>query len=182
MKIGMSYGVLLAAGCLAFAQTGFVQMALASAAPKQLYDKSVTLSWSESSTNRRLSDGGMANPVGNFEIIAYVSSAGRIFRRRSFVAGRYAKSGDRGPDDKGTGSATFEGNSLVLQGVNGAVARRLVASFDSAYSSCTLSVTVGKAGASPKWTGFDGAQYELLTVSVGTSSCSIRDGNAFGGQ
>jgi hypothetical protein len=41
-------------------------------------------------------------------------------------------------------------------GVNGGVARRVVASLDPTYSSCTATVTAGKSSAAPQWKGMNG--------------------------
>lgn len=63
--------------------------------------------------------------------------------------------------------------------VNRGVARRLVVTFDPAFSSCTGTLTIGKSGPGTTIKGFDGQIYEVLSMQPGTISCSIRAGNAF---
>ncbi len=62
-------------------------------------------------------------------------------------------------------------------------ARQYVATFNSGFSSCTLSVIDAKAGgAKIQRRGPDGAMYVLDSVSTGSPSCSIQSGNAFAGR
>jgi hypothetical protein len=51
--------------------------------------------------------------------------------------------------------------------------------FDRGFSSCTAAVVWGKSDRTQKWRGYDGVIYEILSVSVTGSNCSIREGNAF---
>ena len=150
----------------------------ANAAPPQLYNKSITVTWGESGVYKRISDGVNVSPSGQFQRIYYISGAGRVFTRGTNKSGQYGGSREAGPE-KTADSVKFEGNSLVAVGVNLGVARRLSAMFDAGFSSCTASVTIGKSGAGTRITGFDGAVYEVISMQPGAISCSIRDGNAF---
>jgi hypothetical protein len=151
----------------------------AASVPAKFYNKSITVTWGESGVYKRISDGVNVSPSGQFQRIFYISSTGRIFSRGSGGrSGKYGGSRDAGPE-KTAQNIKFEGNSLVAVGVNLGVARRVSASFDAAFSSCTASITIGKSGAHTKITGFDGAVYEVISMQAGASSCSIRDGNAF---
>ena len=166
--------------CAAFAfiVVPFWSTVAAAAAPSQLYNKSVTVTWGESGVYKRISDGVNTSPVGQFQRIFYISSAGRIFTRGTSTSGRFGGSKEAGPE-KTADNVKFEGNSLVAVGVNLGIARRITATFDARLSSCTASVTIGKSGIGTKITGFDGAVYEVMSMQPGASSCSIRDGNAF---
>jgi hypothetical protein len=156
--------------------------AMAGAAPKQLYNKSIDIYWGENTSNKRDADGVVVNTAGRLQRIVYISSAGRPFIRAS-GGGSYVNEKNRefGPD-VAKGGTDFRGNQLVLTGHNMAVARQITINFDASFTSCTASVRAGKSGASPKWIGFDGAPYELLSISIGSATCSIRDGNAVGGN
>lgn len=169
-----------AISCTAFAfiVVPFWSTVAGAAAPSQLYNKTVTVTWGESGVYKRISDGVNTSPVGQFQRIFYISSAGRIFSRGTNTSGKFGGSKEAGPE-KTAASVTFEGNSLVGVGVNLGVARRVAATFDASFSSCTASVTIGKSGIGTKITGFDGAVYEVISMQPGASSCSIRDGNAF---
>jgi hypothetical protein len=147
------------------------------AAPKQLYNKTVTITWGESGTYTRVSDGKSASPTGQFQLIVYISSAGRAFVRASAKAGTFGGTRERGPEQN-SNNVQFEGNNLVLTGASLGVARRILTSFDASFASCTTSVTIGKIGPDATIVGFDGAVYKVISMLAGASGCSIRDGNA----
>jgi hypothetical protein len=147
------------------------------AAPKQLYNKTVTITWGESGTYTRVSDGKSASPIGQFQAVVYVSSAGRAFVRSSAKAGTFGGTRERGPEQN-SNNVRFEGNNLVLTSVNLGVARRILTSFDASFASCTTTVTIGKIGPDATIVGFDGAVYKVISMQSGSSGCSIREGNA----
>ncbi len=161
----------------------------AGAAPQQLYNKSVTVNWVES-TLQKASDGSSRNPQINSTRIIYISSAGRLFVKgtRSINNRNYqgTKNTIRGPDgssNAGPGGFSFAGNQLIGTAVFDGGARRIAVSFDPGFSSCTANVVYGKSGsANQKWKSLDGTQtFELISVSVGAVGCSIREGNAVAG-
>ena len=167
--------------------SGLTMTALAGPAPKQLYNKSISINWVES-VLQKAPDGSNRTPQINTQRTAYVSSAGRLFVKGSrSINNRYFQGGnttERGPDSSGGGNGgfTFEGNQLVGTAVFDGGARRLTVSFDPNFTSCTANVVYGKSGSgNQKWKGFDGVTYELISVSVGSVGCSIRDGNPFAG-
>ncbi|MCX7306952.1 MAG: hypothetical protein NTZ72_02990 [Afipia sp.] len=151
--------------------------ASAASAPQQLYNKSITLSWGESGVYKRLSDGGSSSPIGQFQIIIYVSGAGRPFVRGSSKSGRFGGTKDRGPEEN-SGNVQFAGNTLVTVRENLGIARRIVTTFDGSFASCSSTVTIGKIGANATITGFDGAVHQVISMQPGAASCSISNGNA----
>jgi hypothetical protein len=151
--------------------------AMAGTAPKQLYNKSIDIYWGENTSNKRVADGVVVNSAGRLQRIVYISSAGRPFIRASGGNNQASHSFEIGPDVAKTGT-DFRGNQLVLTGHTMAVARQITVAFDASFSSCTASVRAGTNGAHPKWIGFDDKPYEMLSISVGSASCSIKDGNA----
>lgn len=158
---------------VAFAPT----LATAATAPSQLYNKTVTITWGESGTYKRVSDGGTASPVGQFQLTVYISSAGRPFVRGSSKAGRFGGTKERGPEQT-SDNVQFAGNTLVMVRGNLGIARRVLTTFDGSFASCTTNVTIGKIGPNATLTGFDGAVYQIISMQPGAASCSIKDGNA----
>ena len=148
----------------------------ASAAPAQLQNKSVVIGWSES-IQEKDEAGQVINTSLNRERVAYISSAGRVFVRAS-TSSRYAQKRNEMAPGANSGTLAFQGNSLVGTSVFAGFARRLTVNFDASFSSCSASVVYGKAGGPQKWKSIDGSlTYEVLSMSVGSVSCSIRDGN-----
>lgn len=169
-------------GLLAVCLVGFANSATAGSAPKQLYNKTVTVTWGEASRSKRISDGVIIAATGKFDRIIYVSSAGRFFSRGNFSAGSYGGRNEQGPEE-GSKGISFQGNSLTAAWAargGGGVARHLSVSFDPAFASCTASMSAGKVGTA-LYTGFDGAPYEMIEIIPSAVSCSIKDGNPFGG-
>jgi hypothetical protein len=160
----------------------------ARAAPPQLLNKTVSIGWTTQSTVR---DPSVAEHPGGSSIsyIVYISTAGRLFERSSRSNGKRVGTSDSDPSARQNriGEARglrFEGNNLVANrdysGAGGSGAMRAVVSFDASYSSCSVNVTHGKAnGATLKRKGQDGVVREMLSISVTSTSCSIRDGNTF---
>lgn len=153
-------------------------LAAADAAPKQLYNKSVVVSWSESIMEKG-EDGRVLNTQATRGRVAYISSAGRVFvRTTTQLTGAQGKQ-EIAPGTS-PGALAFQGNDkMVGTAVFSGFARRLTVTFDASYSSCNASVVYGKSGGPTKWKSPDGTRtYEALSISVGGTSCSIRDGNA----
>ena len=161
---------------------GVVAVVPAHAAPKQLYNKTVIITWSES-TSQKAPDGRTVTPVIASERRVYVSSAGRLFvsGKRSNPGSGLGNRMERGPGEgAGEGVLSFQGNQLVGTGAFHGFARRVVATFDPGFSSCNVTVVYGRSGGASTWKGFDGQTYEVLSISVPSASCSIRDGNQVG--
>ena len=155
-------------------------------APQGLLDKTVTMSWSTSGSATS-ADGGTKGFSNINTRMVYISSAGRTFLRMQVrtsgrkVAGRSA---EKGPGEGGSrGSVRLEGNRLVGTEAFASGARQYVATFDSGFSSCTLTVIDAKAGgAKIQRRGPDGVMYVIDSVSTGSPTCSIQSGNAFSGN
>jgi hypothetical protein len=166
--------------------TPAVSPACAAGAPQQLFNKTVTMSWTTSSTVTLASGGPTRNVTNANTRTVYISNAGRPFLRMNLAStrGRNARSGDRGPEDSsGRGSVRFEPGKLVGVETFMSGARQYIATFDAGYSSCTLTVVDAKAGSSAIMRrGPDGAMYKVENATTGSQSCSIQSGNAFAGQ
>lgn len=169
-----------------FALISLAGMEAATAAPPQLYNKTIAVSW--------ISQGIYRDPSGqekasssNHSYTVYVSSAGRLFERTSRSAGKKMASHENAPghfEGREARGLAFAGNNLVISrsysGAGGSGAMRAVVSFDASFSSCSVSVTVGKENGQPvKRRSLDGVVRETVSASTTGTRCSISEGNAF---
>jgi hypothetical protein len=159
------------------------------AAPSQLFNKTVLLSWSSSGAAR--SDAGRSiNYNISHKMTIYISSAGRLFTRYNRSSSGNIDRTDFEPGSKKSPSGharelRFQGNQLIdsREWASGASASQVIATFDANFSSCTLSVIAGKSGgAALRAKGPDGVMYTLNSFSTSSPTCSIQNGNAFASQ
>jgi hypothetical protein len=155
-------------------------------APRQLYNKTVQINWTTSVVQRG-ADGQTRNVAVAVSHTVYVSSAGRLFERGSRSTPKGKKQSDNAPDaaQNAGGEATglhFQGNQLVGNTAFAQGARRFVATFDSSFSSCSVAVMFGREGGGLKRKGVTGEMLTIDSMTASGESCSIRDGNPFGGQ
>ena len=163
---------------------------MACAAPQGLYGKSVTVSWTETRSQR---DAGQAafRPVSlPFTYTVYVSSEGRPFKRLTSVSAsrratgsldRVGMAGQRA--DGSAGAMQFVGNTIVAStSSSGGYGRRIEINLDGGFGSCSAKVisgkTPGKKVAAVKSVA-TGNMVEFESISAGPASCSIQAGNAF---
>jgi hypothetical protein len=150
----------------------------ARAAPPQLYDKAISVSFSVA-VNARAEDGRSARSR-QVDRVIYVSTKGRLFTRVSRQAGQRSETRERGPETT-AGAFRFQGNTLVgvLNMPSGA--SQLTITFDPSFSSCSASVVMGREGGKAlKFKGLDGRIYTVEgRPSISGASCSIRQGNPF---
>lgn len=175
-----------ALGVLVFVGAAWVAPSVA--APQQLFNKTVILTWTANATLRD-PDGRERQSSSNIRYVIYISSLGRLFEHASRTSGGRTQGGDTGLNAAQTrmGEArglAFKGNALVVNrgyaGGRGSGAMQAVATFDGSYSSCTLEVTHGReGGVTMKRQGIDGVVREILSISVSGPSCFIQNGNAF---
>jgi hypothetical protein len=176
-------------GVLTLASSG---VAYAGSAPKELYGKSITVSWSESRTSKSESDQQVRNIGTAAQMSIYISGAGRPFvrlistgiggRSRQELGGIGWVSSDLTETAPGDAAARerveFEGRSIVMYRQFESGARRIAIDVDG--TSCKAQVINGREGGKniARRSGYGG--YEILSVQVGAVSCSIREGNVFG--
>lgn len=157
------------------------------APPKELYGKSITVSWLETRSQR---DGqsGPFKPVGlPFTNVYYISSEGRLFVRSSTRspggAGAVDRVGASGGNAAGDArNVTFSGNRIVSNASFQGAARHTEIDFAPGFSSCTARViTAMPAGAKTAVVRSitTGSNVEFESVSAGPASCSITAGNPF---
>lgn len=149
------------------------------AAPSQLLNKTVTVSFTVSGLAQQA---GEATPHSFSSVVShtiYVSSAGRLFERHGANNGKGSKRRDVAPDSAGSGSFSFQGNRLVGVRSFSAGARQVVVNFDSGFSSCTANIIEGKENGVINRVGASGKRVTETQVKASSPNCSIQDGNAF---
>ena len=165
-----------------------VPTAVAQAAPgADLVGKSVLVSWTENRQQRTA--GSEVRPVTrNFQLQVYVSGAGRPFTRLTNTGRGGTHSNEQvggGGESLGGGArtVTVNGNSIVLQANWGNYARSLRIEVAPGGSGCSAQMSVGKEpGSAPKaYRNTTGQTIEVHSLSVNGVSCSVRQGNVFGG-
>jgi hypothetical protein len=173
----------LALACLVEGSPG---AAVAAAAPAQLLNKTIVISWSRNVTEKR-GNGTIINIHRDDTRQIYVSTAGRLFIRRTGQVRGLQRTKDVEPDVKttpeGSRDMRFDGNRLVLTSSQYSGATQLTIEFGPGFSTCTMKVVSGKEGGAPiVWRGLDGISYEVISNTVTSSSCEVREGNLFAGQ
>jgi hypothetical protein len=163
-------------GCVVFAPVCF-------ATPTQLYNKTITVSWLVESV-QRLPDGRIVSPHVENQRTIYVSTAGRLFLRSTTTAtnGRFyaSKTADKAPGDS---QIRFEGRRLIGNRAYSRGAGQMTIDFSPDFRSCTVSLIFGKEGGAPiRWKGLDGTIHEVISAKAVSSTCSIKEGNAFAGE
>jgi hypothetical protein len=161
------------------------------AAPTELYNKTVELSWTVESV-QRLPDGRTVTPSVHVERQIYVSSAGRLFARTTRSSLRrgalITKSGEVAPgDDRTPGGLArqfrFEGHHLVSRAEYHSGAAQMTVDFGADFRTCAMNLVYGRQGGAPiKWKAMDGTIREVISARAVSSSCSIRNGNPFAGE
>ena len=150
--------------------------AKAASTPFQLRGKTVTLSWSETGAFKS-ADGSPRTVTYNLVRVVYISQAGRAFVRGTTTGRKASMTKEAGPE-RTARAVTFNGNSIVVFQVNLGIARRVIVTFDPAFSSCSVSLTVGKSGPGASLEGADGVIYQVISIVPSAVTCSIREGNA----
>jgi hypothetical protein len=177
----------IAAACAALL-TLMPVVAASAAAPKELYGKSVLISWNETRVQRLVSEEGTRNVAAVGEMTVYVSEAGRPFTRlRYSVVGRKGRlrtgkkdavSGEGGPPR----AFSFRGRTMTLQAKRGrGGALQFTVDFDGGFQGCSASVLAGRApgGSIHGKSLITGNRVEILSVEASGASCRIVNGNTF---
>jgi hypothetical protein len=157
--------------------------ASAAAPPKELYGRSVSVTWTETREQRPVGEEAWRQVGGSHTLNIYVSEAGRVFNNESYST--RGGSAERGGQIAGSGkgrSFNFNGRSLVVLMASGGAATRFIVEFDAGFSSCSAQVTRAKEAAGTivrAYSGIIKAYIEIKSVRVGGVSCGIRSGNVF---
>jgi hypothetical protein len=160
--------VLLSGSALTYAS-----VANAADAPPQLYNKTITVSYTAS-----MNAGTLAA-----QRIIYVSSKGRIFVRRTRSGGGASES-----KDLRLGNYSYSGGRIIgyldfsRSGFGGSGAQQMTISFDPSFRTCNASLRYGKSSGQPyRVVVPNGKTYSSDSApTVSGISCAIKDGNPFG--
>jgi hypothetical protein len=151
--------------------------------PTSLRGKSLVLSWSDSRTVRDMAD-HQKNVDQTSEMKLYLSDAGRVFSQFDRQAGHGSKTLTQvsGAPDNYL-HWRFEGGALTADQQFTKGARRVSISFSEGFRNCSIKVLHGKqVGAQTiHYRDYNtDVEYEILTIAVTSTSCSIQQGNVFG--
>lgn len=169
---------------LGFAVASFSPEAALAGPPKELYGKSVTVTWTESRETRTVGEETWRRVDGTETFNVYVSEAGRVFNRMS-TANRGGSADGKGEiAGQGGRSLNFSGRSLVAvwQIGRGVAATRITADFDAGFGSCTAQVVRARETPGAIMRTFSPIikhDIDIRSHQVGSVSCSIRSGNVF---
>jgi hypothetical protein len=154
----------------------------AQAAPAELLNKSVTVSYNVSIPGVK-ADGSAVSGVRAVTRTIYISSAGRIFGRVDRRDGRASETKEAGPGSS-MNTLHFVGNKLVGVMKFASGAAQMTISFDAGGQSCSASAMAGREGGDQlRWKGVDGTMRQGTgPATITVTSCSVAAGNVFGGQ
>ena len=172
---------------IALALLGQSNQAAASEPPKELYGKSVVVSWNEHRVQRRQDQPEFRNVTIRGQYFAYVSGQGRVFNRVRMENPR-GESGQRdriGDTDRRT--TEFAGNRMVaVQKAPAGGARQIVISFAAGYTGCNAQVLRGIEEGHDRIVAESvirpGMKVEIKSVKTSGVTCQVRDGNVFGNE
>jgi hypothetical protein len=153
----------------------------ASAAPAQLYGRSVIVTWTEEREQRFVGEEELRNVVGYGQFSVYLSSTGRPFSRMSFsVRGRSGSRDAVGGESRRSVSLQGHDMKAVMPMAGGA--RLVSVTFDSGFQGCSAQVLTGKQNGSEKirvTSMINGREVEMISVKSGAATCRLQDGNVF---
>jgi hypothetical protein len=159
----------------------------AASAPAGLHGKSVVVSWTETRVQRFVGEGDFRTVNGSITLSVYVSSAGRVFSRLGFQTRAGAGQSDQIAGGGSSRVPSFSGNTMtVVHPLSSGGVRRMNVTFDGSFSSCSATTQFGKQEGvgrqiAKSWSSAVKRQVEIKSVSPGGVSCSVRNGNVFGG-
>jgi hypothetical protein len=160
--------------------------AAASAAPQSFYGKTLRVNWTETRSQRDAGETAYKPVSLPFTYTVYVSSKGQLFKRTTSISASRRATGQRdmvgmgGSGPEGAGRVSFQGNTMITTSSHGGLGRQIKITFDGG-SSCSAQVISAKSGAGPTSVRSiaTGGMVEFESVSAGSASCSVQDGNAF---
>ncbi|MFL6817190.1 MAG: hypothetical protein ACJ8EF_04535 [Bradyrhizobium sp.] len=163
------------------------QQAHAAGPPEALKGKTIVLAWTETRQQRVVGDPNFHTINGWHGLSAYVSTAGRVFSRRTMSTRAGSAAIEHAPRDGGgahpTRSAMFGGQTMTLIGETKGGAYRTVIEFDASFASCTARVALafqpGKTSIS--LSPIIHKYIEIKSVTANGMSCSVKNGNVLGG-
>jgi hypothetical protein len=166
--------------------------------PTQLYGKSMKISWMEDEEIKR-PNGASSHRVVSHAYGVYVSTRGRVFFQSGRVTlGRGGLStgvgvgSSRDPDghvirdnrsSARPGVDRWQGRTFTHTTQFDSGARRVAANFDESFRTCSADVVYGREGGVPGVIvhGMN-SRLQIFQAKISSISCTITDGNMFGGN
>jgi hypothetical protein len=155
------------------------------APPKELYGKSVVISWTEMREQRAEGAQAWGTIQGIETLNIYVSETGRVFNNMKATTRNGSADGvGQISGEGGRRAITFDGRSMLMlapHGSSGAI--RVHAAFDPSYGSCTADVVKAKESSDAiikSYSRIINHPIEIKSIKVSGPNCSIRSGNVFG--
>jgi hypothetical protein len=168
--------------------------------PKELYGKSIIITWTEHHNQRQLGQGDFRDVDVSLSRKIYISTKGQWFDRfATTFAGRGAGlrrlrqiTHEAGREAIGTSGTTFSGGLRQVQfngktittiGTSaGGLARRTTIEFNENFTTCDARIIFAKQTGTEVVVGQNlrnGQPLQIRSATVNSVSCSIRDGNVF---
>jgi len=173
-------------------------IAIVDAAPptRDVYGKSITVSWSESITGKLGYESESRNASRTYQLSLYISTAGRPFVRLTQHAagfgfnlgkrsgpGRIGNVSQTAPDESSTSTKAdhvkFEGRSVVVYRELESGARRIAIDLDGP-NSCRANVVIGRQSGRAAVLRLRSGSFEISSIQTTAVSCSVSEGNVFG--
>jgi hypothetical protein len=156
----------------------------AAGAPEALKGKSVLLTWTETRQQRHVGEPNFYSYDASVSLNVYVSTAGRVFSRRTTSTRAGSGTIERAPGGSGVqGKALFAGQNMTLIGVTTGGAYRTSVDFDASFTSCNARVALAfqPGRTSITLSPISKKYLEVKSTTVNGMSCSVRAGNVLGG-
>jgi hypothetical protein len=161
--------------------------AYAGSAPKELYGKSIIVSWSEHRSQRNLGQPNFRDINVPLSHTIYISATGRFFDRFAATSG----GGEAAHETIGANTTSigdgpkqiqFRGRTMTLTASSkGGLARRSSLQFNEGFTACEAHIVFAKQAGSNIVAAINLSrqQMEIRSVTISGVTCSVRDGNVF---
>jgi hypothetical protein len=165
------------------------------AAPRQLYGKSIVVSWQEERLQRRDGDDQPVSMSASGTLQVYISDQGRPFsrltmgiitRRGKFKSGNADAVDGAGSREGGKTFArniSFGGQSMAITQPRGAGgAMRVLVDFDRGFENCTAHILIGKGSGQAMMKTHSlatGKRVDIYSAKASAETCQTHVGNLF---
>ena len=151
--------------------------------PSQLLGKSVVIDWTDTRSQRDGDNPEYHTVNGSHTLSVYISTAGRTFIRQVNRTRAGSGARDQAPGQNGSRTAVFEGQTMTVFGQTRGGAQRTVVHFEGGFTGCSATTGLGfqSGQTSVSISPITGRRVEMRSLTVTGTSCSVRNGNVFGG-
>ena len=158
--------------------------AAASEPPRELYGKSVVVTWNEERVQRREDQREFRTVTIRGEYWVYLSSEGRLFNRVTMENPRGQKGGKDRVGNTERRFTEFDGDKMTAtQKAAAGGARQIVVTFTAGHAGCNAQVIRGVQEGRDSMVADSlirpGTQVEIKSVKTSAVTCRVRDGNVF---